>query len=584
MKKLTLALALIILMTSMPFQAVYGAPVSANIIINNVPYLPQSPPQNINDRLLLPFREISEAIGAEVLWDASVRRILTTFGNRYSIMHIDSPTVTYGTFTTDARGEMVFGESRTRLMEDVMPQLISGITYIPLRAFAETLGAAVNWSAQTSTAFITAHPPTDTTGQNQADQTAPTAPDPPAAPTAPVRPANFGDFSNTSFFRIMSSSAVRNMYRDRNNNPFVVVLYDSSLESSKYTVPNIQDSAQNLEFRVYGVDMADSNNRAADNVWLWTYFRQAQFVDPTIYFVPSRDRVRELQAPTDFDALEDALRRFRSEADTGIAFGDFRNTNYFVNRTDAFIAREIDNRNEFILVIYDSTETDSGHYVPVIKAAAARRQIQVHGLDIDRHPNFHRNIDRLRDFRHFNELPVMVLVYANHNDMRIHPQPLNVDRAVLHIDEFIRDRASGVSGANAQFPDETRNNFFRNANIVNLRNLHNNNPNEEFLIFFYDSSIAGQRQLVESFATAADSASSSRIRRVYGVNRASTVYHQNHSSANYSWLGLPVVWDRSAPSLILVRRDNIQSYPGTLTAQRDMGQFISRMWQWLLQN
>jgi len=561
---------------SMPV-AFYGAPVSANIVINNAPYLPQNPLQNINDRLLLPFREISEAIGAQVQWDAATRRILTTFGNRYSIMHIDSPTVTYGTFTRDLNGDMVLGESSTRLLEDVMPQLIGSLTYIPLRVFVETLGADVNWSAATSTAFITATPTVAPTTPNE--PATPTTPTTPTAPTEPSRPANFGDFSNTSFFRIISASAVRNMYRDSENDPFAVVLYDSSLDSSKAIVPNIQDVAQKLRFQIYGVDMADTNNREQDNSWLWTYFRQNQFVDPTLYFV-RRGRVTQLQAPDKLDEIEDALVRFRSEVDTGIAHGDFSNTSYFATRTDAFIAREIDNRNEFIVVLYNSREPDSAQYVPIIKAAAAARELQIHAIDTDRHPNFHRTISWFSDFRDYNDLPIMFLVYRNRSDMRSYSQPPSVSHAMGYIDEFIQNRLS--SGSNTNFPDEVRNGFFRNENIVHLRNLRDDDPiNNEFLIFIYNSSDSTQRQLVEDFADNANTATSGFMTRVYGVNRASTVFNQNHNDSNFAWLSLGSLLNRTAPVLVRVTRNGIEAYPTSANASVNLNQFNSQMWHWL---
>jgi len=557
----------------------YSAPVSANIIINNVPYVPQNPLQNINDRLLLPFREISEAIGADVLWDAPSRRITTTFGNRYSIMHIDSPIVTYGTFTRNSLGDMVLGEPSTMLLE-VMPQLVDGLTYIPLRAFAETLGADVNWSAATSTAFIAATPPS---APQQTDP-GPTAPNEPDEPDEPERPSNFGDFANTSFFRIISGSAVRNMYMDANNNPFAVVIYNSSLESSKYIVPNIQDVAQRVGFQVHGVDMADTSNRELDNAWIWTYHRQAQFQDPTIYFVHRRGRVEQIQAPTNLTQLEDRIRSFSTEVETGIAHGDFSNTAFFVTRTDNFIQREISDRNEFIVVFYNSREAESAHYIPIIKAAAARREIMVHGLDVDRHPNFHRNIEWFSDFRDNNDLPIMFLVYRNRNDMRSFSRPLNVNHAVANIDEFVENSGSSAA-TGSQFNDVGGNTgFFRNENIVNLRNRQFDNT--EFLMFIYDSSDNSYREFVDTFAAAAAAASSSNVSRVYGINRSSNNFNQNHVESNFHWLDLSnAILRSSQPYLVRVERNgNITAFPASVNNHRTAATLTTQMWQWLTQN
>ncbi|MCL2564546.1 MAG: copper amine oxidase N-terminal domain-containing protein [Defluviitaleaceae bacterium] len=572
MKKLALALALIMIIISIPSSFI-GAPVSANIVINNVPYFPENPLQNINDRLLLPFREISEAIGADVQWDGTTRRILTTFGNRYSIMYINRADVEFGTFVFNDDGVMQF--SRTGTMNlDVSPQLIGNFTYIPLRAFVETLGASVDWNASTSTAFITAIPPTPP----------PTTTTPPATgndttpPTTPERPANFGDFSNTSFFRLMSSSAVRSMYQDRRNNPFVVVVYNSTLDSSKYIVPSIQDAAQGARFRVYGIDMANTNNRTQDNSWLWTYFREAQFVDPTLYFVHSTGQVRQTTAPSDFDALEEAFVRFRTEVETGIAFGDFTNTNYFVTRTDQFIAREINDRNEFIVVLYDSSEDESGHYVPIIKAAAAQEEILIHGLDVDRHPNFHRNIDWFSNFRDHNRLPLMILVYENRNDMRYHIQPTDVSRAVAHIDEFVANRAA----TSTPFPDVVGGSFFRNESIQTLNTRYNNG--NEFLIFLYDSSNHNHQNMVTAFANAANVASSTRVTRVYGVNRSSTVFPENRNIGNFNWLNLSSAFLSGNPPMLIRLGGSmgpITHYPATTTAHRNEITLNAQLQEWL---
>ena len=581
MRKLSLVLALIMVFTSIFVPvSVVAAPVqvNANVIINNVPFIPTDPLLNVDDRLLAPFRQIGEAMGASVYWDGNTRRILTLFGNRYSIMHVDNSVITYGTFTRNAQGEVQFAaDSRTRILE-VAPRLVGNLTYIPVRAFAEIVGGEVNWVAHTSTAFITAVPPQETPGT-------------PETPPTGNRPANFGDFSNTSFFRILSSNAIRNMHQDSNNNPFAFVLYDSSLESSKYIVPNIQDLAQELQFRIYGVDMALATNRAADNNWLWQTFREAQFVDPTIYFVHRRNDVRQIQAPTDMDVLRDRLEMFRTEVETGgIAFGDFSNTPYFRNQSSAFIARQIDDRNEFIVVLYDSTQRDSMHYVPIIKAAAAERQFQVYGLNIDSHPNFHRHIPWLSEFEDYNDLPLMILVYRNRNLMRVYHQPQSVERAVGYIDEFLRNRQGGTTGPGSQFNDIPTGAVFRNESITALRNRYEGRS-DSFIIFMYDSSVSTYRAIIESFAERINDGEINipASIRLYGVNKNSTVFNVNHDRANYDWLGLASHqmtaprFNSNTPYLILVSNGNLANavwYPG-INQSRTAFQLMQRVDTWL---
>ena len=587
MKKLSLILALIMVFTSLMLPAtVSAAPVqaNANVVINGVPFFPTLPLLNVDDRLIAPFRQFGETMGAEVLWEDATRRITTLFGNRYSIMQIDSPIVIYGTFTTDAAGEIQFAaDSRTQVLE-VPPRLVGNNTYIPIRAFAEIVGVDVNWVAQTNTAFITGVP----TNQPPAQQ--PPANQPPANNNN--RPDNFGDFSNTSYFRLRTSSAVRNMHQDANNNPFIFVLYDSSLDSSKAIVPNIQDLAQELRFRIYGVDMADTNNRAQDNNWLWpAFFRENQFVDPTVYFVHDRNTVRQIQAPTNMDTLRDSMERFRTEVETGIEFGDFGNTPYFQNRSDTQVRNMIDNNEEFILVLYDSRERDSMHYVPIIKAAAAEREFRVYGLDIDRHPNFHRNVAWLSDFDRVNDLPYMVLVYRQRNQMRYHSQPRSVQHAVGYINEFISNSSTTTNNnQGSQFNDIVSGSVFTNSNIVTLRNLYNHaNNNDSFVIFLYDSSNANFESMAREFADAVNHASFQMpnwMPRVYAVNLSSNNYfNQNSTHSNYAWLNMSVAnFNRDTPMMVFVDGGNLTTpswHVPTASANLTVSAFLNHLANWM---
>jgi len=554
-----------------PATSVAAAPVqaNANVVINGVPFFPTLPLLNVEDRLIAPFRQFGETMGATVYWDGPTRRITTLFGSRYSIMQIDNPVVTYGTFTRNAQNELQFTDSRTQVLE-VAPRLVGDNTYIPIRAFAEIVGVDVNWVGHTNTAFITGIPVYDT-------------PAPPPPPTNNNnRPDNFGDFSNTSFFRIMSSSAVRNMHQDSNNNPFVLVLYNSDLDSSKAIVPNIQDLAQDLRFRVYGVDMANTNNRAQDNNWLWQTFRENQFVDPTVYFVHSRDIVRQIQAPANMDELRDRIERFRTEVETGIEFGDFRNTSYFINRTDAQIRNMIDNNDEFILVLYDSRERDSMHYVPIIKAAAERAEFVVYGLDIDRHPNFHRNVEWLSDFDRADDLPIMLLIYRQRNQMRERPQPNSVQRAVTYINEFINNSDQHSSGS--QFNDITRaaGSNFRNYNINALRSRYEGTTNS-FVILLYNSAYAEHRTMIEAFADEVHSMNlPTWMSRVYAVNQSSNNFSPNHVRENFDWLAINNArYNTSRPIMVFVPNGDIAAAEWHEPSPATAANFAVRLSQWV---
>ncbi len=89
-------------------------------------------PLILKGRTLLPIRSIVEAIGGEIKWNESERKVTILVGATTIEMWIDS---------TNTR---VNGSNRTT---DVAPAIINGRTMLPLRFVAENLGANVNWDS-----------------------------------------------------------------------------------------------------------------------------------------------------------------------------------------------------------------------------------------------------------------------------------------------------------------------------------------------------------------------------------------------------------------------------------------------------
>jgi phosphate transport system substrate-binding protein len=88
---------------------------------------------------LVPLRFISENLGAEVSWDqASKKATIKSAG--YTVV-----------FTIGSKSYTVNGQSKTLLAE---PQNVGGSTMVPLRAFAESIGAEVSYSSATHTASV----------------------------------------------------------------------------------------------------------------------------------------------------------------------------------------------------------------------------------------------------------------------------------------------------------------------------------------------------------------------------------------------------------------------------------------------
>ncbi len=93
-----------------------------------------------NDFTLIPMRAIFEALDSKVVWVGAERAVLAFDGVNSLQITIDSPT-------------MLLNNSEIEL--DVPAKIIDDHTYVPLRAVSETLGADVQWDADTKSIYIT---------------------------------------------------------------------------------------------------------------------------------------------------------------------------------------------------------------------------------------------------------------------------------------------------------------------------------------------------------------------------------------------------------------------------------------------
>jgi len=487
-----------------------------SIILDGVPFRPTAPFEIVNDRLLVPFREIGEAMGATVHWQGDFQRITIFRGDRYSIMHIGSPSVQYGEFTIDQNGHVIFQTQNLSQM-DAPPTIINDLTYIPLRAISETLGASISWNEFTSTATIVSPPITP-----------PEPPTPPAPPEPEVveeddddedeeeededdLPLNFGDFSNTSHFRIISSRQAQSRFQDSATDSFVLVVYDSTSEDSKRIVPDIQDIAQSINFRVYAVDKAASNNNSSENAWMWNFIRQSNFTDPSIFYIQSPTNVRVDSNPNLNNLAED-FRHFQILVETGIEIGDFRNTNTFRNVTSREIEDMYRNNEEFIFVLYDSSDNDSRFYIPIIKAAAREADQRVYAVDIDRNASYHNHLRFLPAMGSnlHRRIPMLYLVYSDNNRNRteVYDRPRNVDTAISLLEEFQNNTLNTNNNNNSGNNNNNNNhlhvfhNQFRSVDAHRASEMFQANRNN-YIIVLFDSSITDHVQRIEGISDAA---------------------------------------------------------------------------------
>ena len=87
-----------------------------------------------NNRVMVPFRAIAEAIDVKVEWDAENKKIIGYYDEKKYIE------MTIGKKEILVEGEVV--------EIDVAPEIKDNRTYIPVRAFAESFGAEVWWSEE----------------------------------------------------------------------------------------------------------------------------------------------------------------------------------------------------------------------------------------------------------------------------------------------------------------------------------------------------------------------------------------------------------------------------------------------------
>jgi hypothetical protein len=104
--------------------------------LDAVPYV-----DSMANRTLVPIRFISEALGAEVDWQAATRQLVIKDGDQEIVLTIGS---------TNA---LVDGQ--TTALDCAPETKPPGRTFVPLRFVSETLGARVDWEAVTNTITIT---------------------------------------------------------------------------------------------------------------------------------------------------------------------------------------------------------------------------------------------------------------------------------------------------------------------------------------------------------------------------------------------------------------------------------------------
>jgi hypothetical protein len=234
-------------------------------------------PQIINDRVMVPVRDLGEALGARVEWDGEAEppSVMLFRDNRYAVMGIGLLAMVHGEF------ELVDGEieidlaAREVLELESPPVIVDDWSLFPLHAVAEAFGVERHWVSETRTVVIT----TGAGGQEPDVELPPAqAPEPTAtaaaAPTV-VQQQNTGlepTFPDTDFYRETSGMRVQAMHDSRNR--FAVVVFDGRDQSGFAGVQRAINAATRARYQIFGFDINNTtgSQTSPDSLqWVWQH-------------------------------------------------------------------------------------------------------------------------------------------------------------------------------------------------------------------------------------------------------------------------------------------------------------------------
>ena len=107
------------------------------------------PPQIIEERTVVPFRAIFEALGYEVDWNEETQTVTGVKGDITLTMVIGSTEAALKNSAADA------SEAEKNVTFDVPPQIVDGRTLVPMRAVGEMSNYKVDWDEAARKVLIT---------------------------------------------------------------------------------------------------------------------------------------------------------------------------------------------------------------------------------------------------------------------------------------------------------------------------------------------------------------------------------------------------------------------------------------------
>jgi len=235
---------------------------------------PDAQPYISNDRVMVPFRPIAEAIGASATWNEADQKVSVALGGKYVEFVIGSSVM--NVVTTDSNGGAV---TSTVTLDAPATLVNNNRAFVPIRALTEGLGASVQWVAESSTVIITSN-------------TVRATPTPVFTPTPAVNPV----FAATDNFEIISGTRAQFMYD--NYNQVVIYYFDSSDPNAVSAMPAIMQAAKTVGAKVWGVDIRTSANVGNVN-WVSRYLTQGT-QGPALFFLYDINQTTNIIYQTSF--------------------------------------------------------------------------------------------------------------------------------------------------------------------------------------------------------------------------------------------------------------------------------------------
>lgn len=148
MRKMCILILMIMGVMAVSICTTYAAnDINVNVNGQAIDFPDAKPFIDENARTLIPVRFVSDALGADIKWNAELKEVKINLGEKEISMRIGNKTIT------------VDGVAKEM---DTAPTIAQERTCVPVRFVAEGLGATVAWDAETRTVFITT-----VTGENQ---------------------------------------------------------------------------------------------------------------------------------------------------------------------------------------------------------------------------------------------------------------------------------------------------------------------------------------------------------------------------------------------------------------------------------